>query len=122
MAKTQKVSKQEFDSEEVIEVLNSDSGERTTSGLGRKHVALDQLPIIKEYIDRKNALQDSGMTSTGSIMDVAGVNGLRVIDGKLQYLNGDAWLDVKVSSGGVSPDISSAEVADDQEVSDLFGV
>ncbi len=93
----------------------------TYGSSGRKHVALDQLYIIRDYIDRKNNIQDEK-----HITDETGVHGLRVYSNKLQYKGKDGnWHDVFVGEGGtctVSPDIASAEVADDKEVSDLFGV
>lgn len=110
---------------------SNENGETATYNLASavlKHVALEQLYIVKEYIDKKNAEQDSAAGVTGSVTDENGVLGLRFYGGKLQYKddNGD-WRDIVVgnSSGGsgdVSPDLADAEVATDKDVSDLFGM
>lgn len=85
----------------------------------RKHVALDQLHIIKEYIDRKNNLQDSKL-----ITDEAGVNWLRFYSNKLQIrdTNGN-WIDIFTENGDSGGgETCKADIADDKEVSDLFEV
>lgn len=108
-----------FDEADDIAAYNS-----TDNGSGMKHVALNQLYIIKDYIDRKNNLQDEKL-----ITDESGVHGLRIYSGKFQYIGADGkWHDVILSGDGaggtgvISPDIANAEVADDKDVSDLFGI
>lgn len=108
-----------FDETNDIAAYNS-----TDDGSCIKHVALNQLYIVKDYIDRKNNLQDEKL-----ITDESGVHGLRIYSGKFQYKDADGkWHDVILGgdgtggSGVVSPDIANAEVADDKDVSDLFGI
>lgn len=85
----------------------------------RKHVALDQLHIIKKYIDDKNNTQDGRL-----ITDEAGVYGLRFYNKKLQVrdTNG-AWVDIVLESGGSGEgggETCKAGIADDKDVSNLF--
>lgn len=108
-----------FDEANDIAAYNS-----TDNGSGMKHVALNQLYIVRDYIDRKNNLQDKKL-----ITDESGVHGLRIYSGKFQYKGADGkWHDVVLGGDGtggtgvVSPDIANAEVADDKDVSDLFGI
>lgn len=89
-----------------------------------KHVALHQLNIIKDYIDKKdeallNALIDSD----------AGIHGLRYKDGKLQHQNADdTWSDIVTASSGGSSGcgdsggLDSENIATDEEVKKVFGL
>lgn len=74
----------------------------------KKHVALEQLYIIKEYIDKQ-----ADMTISGA----EGFHGIRYYNGKLQAkdVSTGEWFDVATgSTGGV-------DIADDKDVEDLFG-
>lgn len=86
--------------------------------LGRKHVALDQLHIIREYIDKRDCI---------SVASEEGVHGLRYYSGKLQVMNADGvWADIIGSSGtgacDCSEDLKDAGVATGNEVADIFKV
>lgn len=89
---------------------------------GVKHVALSQLYIIKDYIDRKNE------TLLKALIDSdAGIHGLRYKDGKLQHQNEDgSWTDiVSASSGGTMGGVSGLDFGDyatDEEVKEVFGL
>ncbi len=90
---------------------------------GVKHVALHQLNIIKNYIDKKIE------TLLTTLIDSdAGIHGLRYKDGKLQHQNTDGtWADiVSANSGGSSDGTGSGldleDVATDEEVKAIFGL
>ncbi len=120
-----KVQTVELADEAVLSAFSNEGGisvqNLTSDSLGRKHVALDQLYIVREYIDRKNAEQDNK-----SITDEAGVYGMRIYSGKFQCKDKDGnWNDIVLGEGGtgvISPDIANAQVASDDDVSDLFGM
>lgn len=89
-----------------------------SSNAKRKHVALDQLYIIRDYIDEGDDM---------SITSELGVHGLRYYNNKLQVMGADgAWVDIGTSSGTGScecpEDLKDAGVAEDNEVSDLFQI
>lgn len=68
------------------------SDENSVSDLSiMKHVALEHLYIIKEYIDAGD--KKSG-GSGGSVLNTEGVYDLRVYNGKIQYKKDGFWFDV----------------------------
>ncbi len=88
-----------------------------------KHVALHQLNIVKNYIDKKiEALLTTLVASDN------GIHGLRYKNGKLQHQDADGvWRDVEIadSGGGTVGDggvITDADYATDDEVKDMFPV
>lgn len=90
----------------------------SSSSTKRKHVALDQLYIIRDYIDEGDDM---------SITNELGVHGLRYYNNKLQVMGTDGtWVDIGTSSGTDScecpEDLKDAGVAEDNEVSDLFQI
>ena len=76
----------------------------------RKHVALEHLYIIKDYIDKQ---------TDKTISSAEGFHGIRYYNGKLQAKDADTgkWVNIATegSSGG------GGEIADNKEVEDLFG-
>lgn len=100
------------------EIVADNARAAPTDNSGRKHVALDQLHIVREYIDKRDGL---------SVASAEGVHGLRYYNGKLQVMDVDGtWVDIIGTSGAGTcdcpEDIKGAEVATDNEVADMFGV
>ncbi len=85
----------------------SDDLSRTSGGL--KHVALEHLYIIKEYIDKQ---------TDKTISSAEGFHGIRYYNGKLQAKDAasGAWFDVATDGSG-----GGVDIADNKDVENLFG-
>lgn len=122
MSKTLVENTNEFGSEEEILAALDYTGKQESNS-GRKCVALDQLHIIREYIDKENTEQDNNVGVSGSVTDETGVFGLRFYNNKLQYKGTDGtWNDIVVSGNSEEGECTLHNIAKDEEVSDIFGV
>lgn len=93
----------------------------------KKHVALEHLWIIKDYIDSKASGDGSG-----TVVGYKGMHDIRVYDGKLQYKENNTWNDITSTSDGLggsgtdgaitSDDLDDSAFASDSEISNLFKV
>lgn len=80
----------------------------------KKHVALEHLYIIKDYIDKQ---------TDKTISSAEGFHGIRYYNGKLQAKDADTGNWVNVATGGTSGGsgiIDSDSIADNKDVEDLF--
>lgn len=78
----------------------------------KKHVALEHLYIIKEYVDKQ---------ADKTISSAEGFHGIRYYNGKLQAKDADTgkWVNIATDgTGGGS--IDSDSIADNKDVEDLF--
>ncbi|MCM1168071.1 MAG: hypothetical protein NC401_18970 [Ruminococcus sp.] len=89
-----------------------------------KCVTLNQLYIIKDYINKKAENLLNALVASDS-----GVHGLRYKDGKLQHENADGtWSDIAtgdgsdISGGSAGGGLTDSDFATDDEVRDIFKI
>lgn len=77
----------------------------------KKHVALEHLYIIKDYVDKQ---------TDKTISSADGFHGIRYYNGKLQAKDADTgkWVNIAVDGSGGG---GGSDIADNKDVEDLFG-
>lgn len=109
MAKAKNVSD---DAVSVLVAENEISESVASNSAVRKHVALEHLYIIKEYVDKQ---------TDKTISSAEGFHGIRYYNGKLQAKDADTGNWVNIATGNTDEGGGSGvDIADDKDVEDLF--